>query len=149
MAEMMRRGMGGMGKMGSEMPGKGEMKKPASMATTDPMMDKGNTGEMKTHMITEHPDGHFESQMHGGEMMEHPDHMHMMAHMGHHLTGGDAHKVVHHDGMEMHSHMMGEDGMHKDMEGDHPMESMMGGGGMDEEKPMEGGMQGHEMYGGV
>ena len=73
-------------------------------------------GETKTHTITEHPDGHFQSQMHGGEAMEHPDHMHLMAHIGHQVTGGDAHHVTHHDGMEAHSHMVHEGGEHEDGE---------------------------------
>ena len=96
-------------------------------------------GETKTHTITEHPDGHFQSQMHGGEAMEHPDHMHLMAHIGHQVTGGDAHHVTHHDGMEAHSHMVHEGGEHEDG-GNDPhasLDKMMGGHGEGEPQEAE------------
>ena len=143
MAEM-RKGLGGMGKMGSEMKGKPETKKPAPAATTEGMSGHGDTGEEHTSTITHHADGTHTSEMHGGEPMDHPDHKHLMAHIGHHLTGGDAHKVVHHDGMEPHAHMVDEAGQHQDMEGDPPMDGQDTGG--QEEQPME---EHAPMYGGM
>lgn len=109
MAEM-RRGLGGMSKMGSEFPA-GD-KKAAPMAAKP---EEGHDeGEEHTSTITHHADGTHTSQMHGAEPEEHPDHMHLMAHVGHSLTGGDAHHIMHHDGMEAHSHMVHEGGEHED-----------------------------------
>jgi hypothetical protein len=136
MAEM-RRGLGGMGKMGSEFPGKSETKKPAA----EPMTEKPTGGEEGTSTITHHADGTHTSQMHGGEEMKHPDHLHLMAHIGHHLTHGDAHHVMHHDGMEEHHHSVEESGEHHDGE-------LHGDGEAMQEQPMEE----HEMaptYGGM
>lgn len=67
---------------------------------------------IKTHEIHEHPDGHLTSRMHDGTETDHPDHLHMLAHMGHHITGGDAHHVMHHDGVSVHSHSIQENGEH-------------------------------------
>lgn len=135
MAEPMRKGLGGMGKMGSDMPGKMESNKPAPAATTEGMSGKGDMGEEHTSTITHHADGTHTSEMHGGEAMQHPDHMHLMAHVGHHLTGGDAHHVMHHDGMEEHHHSVEESGEHHDGE----LQGMDGGdmGGQEEQQPME------------
>lgn len=145
MAEM-RKGLGGMGKMGSEFPGKGDMKKPAPKATTEGESgNMGHEGEEKTSTITHHADGTHTSQMHGGEEMPHPDHMHLMAHMGHHLTGGDAHHVMHHDGMEEHHHSVEESGEHHDGE----LQGLHDG---DEDTQHQGEMEEHEMppsYGGM
>lgn len=142
MSDMMRKGLGGMGKMGADMP-KGEIKgkpemKPAAKEMEDP------TGEENTSTITHHADGSHTSQMEGGEEEHHPDHLHLMAHIGHHLTDGDAHHVMHHDGMEEHHHSVEESGEHHDgelhedgEEGQHEDESM----GEDHEMaPSYGGM---------
>ena len=142
MAEM-RKGLGGMSKMGADFPkgeisGRGERKPEAS----EPMQE-GDAGEEHTSTITHHADGTHTSHMHGGEPMEHPDHLHLMAHIGHHLTDGDAHQVMHHDGMEEHHHSVeengehhegelhgdGEEAQHEGME-EHEMEPVMGGMGM-------------------
>lgn len=114
MAEMMRKGLGGMGKMGADMP-KGEPRKPLQ-PDAPKMGEHEDGGEEKTSTITHHADGTHTSQMEGGEAMEHPDHMHLMAHIGHHLTDGDAHHVMHHDGMEEHHHSVEESGEHHDGE---------------------------------
>lgn len=135
MAEMMRKGLGGMGKMGADMP-KGEIKGKSEMkpsASEEPM------GEEKTSTITHHADGSHTSQMDGAEE-HHPDHLHLMAHIGHHLTGGDAHHVMQHDGMEEHHHSVEESGEHHDGE--------LHGQEMQHEQPMEE----HQMapsYGGM
>lgn len=84
----------------------------------EPAMKAEGADGAKTHTIEEHGDGTFTSHMHGGEPMQHPHHLHLMAHIGHHVTGGDKHHVVHHDGMEAHSHSMYEDGQHEDHEGE-------------------------------
>ena len=106
------RGMGGLSKMGNET----EKTPKPKMAEKEPPAGKPDEGggETKTHTVTEHPDGHMTSAMHGGEPMEHPDHMHLLAHMGHQMTGGDKHHIVHHDGMQAHSHSIGEDGQHSE-----------------------------------
>lgn len=127
--EMKRRGLSMMA------PKAPDVKKPMA-----PKVDgeHGDEGDVKTHSITEHPDGHFESEM-DGEHTEHPDHMHLMAHIGHHVTGGDAHHVVHHDGMEAHSHMVHEGGEHEDG-GNDPhasLDKMMGGHGEGEPQEAE------------
>jgi hypothetical protein len=90
--------------------GKLPMHEPPEKKMAEPKM--GGDGGEKTHTITEHADGHLTSHMHGGEPMEHPDHLHMLAHVGHHISGGDKHHVVHHDGAMMHSHGMNEAGEH-------------------------------------
>jgi hypothetical protein len=114
MAEM-RKGLGGMGRMGNEFPGSDGKKPAAKMATTEGMDGAGHdNGEEKISTITHHADGTHTSQMHGAEPEEHPDHLHLMAHIGHSLSGGDAHHVMHHDGMEAHSHMVNEGGEHED-----------------------------------
>jgi hypothetical protein len=140
MAEM-RKGLGGMGKMGSEMPGK----KPA---VTDkvPEGEQGHDGggEEGHSTITHHADGTHTSEMHGGEAMQHPDHKHLMAHIGHHLTGGDAHHVMHHDGMEEHHHSVEESGEHHDGE-----LNGMGGEMGQEEQPQDEMEQQAPMYGGM
>lgn len=117
MAEMMRKGLGGMNKMGSDFP-KGELKgrTEAKPAAKSPVEGEHEDGEEKVSTITHHADGTHTSQMEGGEPEEHPDHMHLMAHIGHHLTGGDAHHVEHHDGMESHHHSIEEDGEHHEGE---------------------------------
>jgi hypothetical protein len=58
--------------------------------------------------IEHHPDGTHSVD---GEKM--PDHLHALAHIGHKITGGDKHHIVHHDGMEAHSHSIHEDGTHE------------------------------------
>ena len=119
---MARDGFDGLGKMRKGEKPEYKPKPMESMAK--PAAETGDGGE-KTHTITEHGDGHFSSQMHGGEPMEHPDHLHMMAHMGHHITGGDKHHVVHHDGMEAHSHSIDETGEHEDHQGNSADEAKM------------------------
>jgi hypothetical protein len=141
--EMKRRGLSMMA------PKAPDVKKPMEPKVGGEGGESDGGGEMKTHTITEHPDGHFQSQMHGGEPMEHPDHMHLMAHIGHTVTGGDAHHVTHHDGMEAHSHMVHEGGEHEDG-GNDPhasLDKMMGG---EQGEPHEAEMsEPQESYGGM
>jgi hypothetical protein len=66
------------------------------------------------HSIHDHGDGTFHTEHPDGTREEHPHHMAAMAHVGHKITGGDKHHVVHHDGMVAHSHSIHEDGQHED-----------------------------------
>jgi hypothetical protein len=68
-------------------------------------------GEEKTTTITHHADG-THTMEHDGETSEHPDHLHMMAHLGHNLTG-EKHHVAHHDGMSITTHGVHESGEHE------------------------------------
>ena len=61
-----------------------------------------------TTTIEHHPDG---SHTMDGET--HPSHLHVMAALGHKLTG-DKHHVAHHDGMAVHSHGVTEMGEHQE-----------------------------------
>jgi hypothetical protein len=157
MADEMRKGMGGLGKMNASP--KGEKKAPKVDGESKPDEHgehRDTSGGEKTSTITHHADG-THSMDHDGEHTDHPHHMHLMAHLGHKLTGGDAHHVTHHDGMEGHSHFVDEAGQHQDHEGD-PHESLnaMMGGGMSDQGA-EGGVGGeqmdqvpqHQTYGGM
>jgi len=118
----MARGLGGLSRMG------GSPKAINKMGGTpagknDPLKhEKGVNGGMEndrgedaqTHQIHDHGDGSFTTVNHKGEETEHPDHLHMLAHIGHEVTGGDKHHVTHHDGMEMHSHSIHESGEHEE-----------------------------------
>lgn len=84
----------------------------AAKITETPKVGGEGEGDMKVHTIHEHPDGHFETHMHDGTHTEHPHHLHLMAHIGHHITGGDKHHVAHHDGMGITTHGVHESGEH-------------------------------------
>lgn len=75
----------------------------------------------KVTTVHDHGDGTFHTEHHDGSREEHPDHLHMLAHLGHHVTDGQKHHVIHHDGMTMHSHGVHEDGQH---EGTHDHENI-------------------------
>lgn len=138
-----KKGLGGMGKLGGEMKGEGKTKPPAREVTSERMHSEGGDGEGQSTII-HHADGTHTSHMHGGEPMEHPHHLHLMAHIGHHMTGGDAHTAMHHDGMEEHHHSVEEDGTHHDGE----LGMMDGMGGHAEPDGDEGTME-HPAYGGM
>jgi hypothetical protein len=77
--------------------------------------EQGQAAEqVGVHEIHDHGDGSFTSKHPDGSSEEHPHHMAAMAHVGHKITGGDKHHVVHHDGMSAHSHSVHEDGQHED-----------------------------------
>jgi hypothetical protein len=166
MAEKMK-GMGGLGKMGGEFT---KAEKPnlrdEDKGKRDPEKAEkgkvdGDGGETQT-TITHHADGTHTSEHQDGTREEHPDHLHMLAHIGHRVTGGDKHHIVHHDGMSAHSHSIGEDGQHDDHAESNSAEDAKGaldkflgeeaeepehqhGGGEEEEseaEPQYGGMQG-------
>lgn len=117
--EPKKKGLGGMGKMGSDYPKKASFgeKKLAPDTGKEPKQEGGSQdgGEEHQTTITHHADGtHSMSHSDGSEESHHPHHLHMLAHLGHHLTGGDEHHVTHHDGMEAHEHHIDEMGQHSD-----------------------------------
>jgi hypothetical protein len=105
---MARDGLDGLGKMR-----KGERPeyKPKPM---DGKESGGESAGEGVHSIHDHGDGTFHTEHPDGSKEEHPHHMAAMAHVGHKITGGDKHHVVHHDGMTAHSHSVMEDGQHED-----------------------------------
>lgn len=109
----------------------------------------GHAGE--SHTIEDHGDGTFTSHMKDGTSTDHPDHLHLLAHIGHHVTGGDAHHVTHHDGMEAHSHIVHESGEHEDG-GNDPhgsLDKMMGGEMSEGEPEPDGDEEPEPSYGGM
>lgn len=71
-----------------------------------------------------------------GKREEHPDHMHAVAHIAHHLAPESSHFHAKHDGFSGHTHGVKESGEHSETkehesaEGMHPeMDAMLGGGG--------------------
>lgn len=99
-------GLGGlskMNKMQDTMKGKSD---PAKKEAGKVGGEKPDGGE-KTTTITHHADG-----SHSIDGENHPTHLHMLAALGHKVTGGDKHHIVHHDGMGMTSHGIHEDGTH-------------------------------------
>ena len=135
MAQDFSGGMGSHKKMQGQMD---QLRKPTAPGVKEP----GKMGgQEKTHTITEHADGSMTSKMHDGAEEQHPDHLHMLAHVGHHITGGDKHHVAHHDGMAIHTHGIHEDGNHEETqqhgsadEAGQSLTSMMGG---DDEAPQQ------------
>lgn len=114
---MARDGFDGLGKMR----GKGERPAytPKPHESAEPSkkadsMEGGQAGAEGVHAIHDHGDGSFHTEHPDGTREEHPHHMAAMAHVGHKITGGDKHHVVHHDGMSAHSHSIHEDGQHED-----------------------------------
>ena len=154
---MARDGFDGLGKMR-----KGEkpeykpkpMEEPSKKADS---MEGGQAGAEGVHSVHDHGDGTFHTEHPDGSREEHPHHMAAMAHVGHKITGGDKHHVVHHDGMVAHSHSIHEDGQHED-HGEHnsadeargALDKFLGeeagepehqdGGGEENEGPVMGGM---------
>ena len=151
MAEEMRKGLG---RMNASPKGEKKEKVGGESKPDEHGEHQDESGGEKTTTITHHADG-THSMQHDGEHSDHPHHMHLMAHIGHKLTGGDAHHVTHHDGMEGHSHMVDEAGEHQDHEGDprESLDAMMGGGMQDqgaEGDQMGGGMPPeHQTFGGM
>jgi hypothetical protein len=102
----MQKGMRGLGKMGNEFEGK-----------PDPAKKMG--GEMhgeggSVHSVHDHGDGSFHTEHPDGSKEDHADHKSALASVGHKITGGDKHHIVHHDGMSASSHSIHEDGQHED-----------------------------------
>jgi hypothetical protein len=145
-------------KMNSKVQGKPDPDKQKAGAVHGEKGEMASGGEEKTHTITEHADGSHTSTMHDGTETHHPDHLHMMAHLGHHITGGDAHHVMHHDGMSAKSHMIHEggehDGPHEHNTADEAKQSLDKFFGEEAKEPEhwgagDGGGQMQETYGGM
>lgn len=112
---MARDGFDGLGKMRGGERNSSFISKPHSFGEEkkEGSSESGEAGE-KIHEVHEHGDGTFHTEHPDGTREEHPDHLHMLAHVGHHVTGGDKHHVVHHDGISAHSHSINEEGEHDD-----------------------------------
>ena len=76
--------------------------------------EKSDGGSDQIHSVHDHGDGTFHTEHPDGTREEHPDHLHMLAHLGHKVTDGDKHHIVHHDGIAAHSHSIDEQGQHTD-----------------------------------
>ncbi len=116
-------GVHGFGKMQSSM---NELRKPASkqfgaLKGREDDGAKGDSEGEKVHELHEHGDGTFHTVLHDGSREEHPDHLHALAHLAHHVTEGEEHHLTHHDGIGFHSHGIHEDGEH---EGTHDHENL-------------------------
>jgi hypothetical protein len=105
----------------------------------------GEKGEEQT-TITHHGDGTHTTQHADGSSEEHPDHLHMLASLGHKITGGDKHHIAHHDGGgAVTEHGINEDGEHydgEDQDGGEGGDEAGGRGAGDREEPSYGGMRG-------
>ena len=66
----------------------------------------------KVHEIHEHGDGSFTTKMHDGTEEHHPDHMHLTAHIAHHMEPESKHFHTSHDGFSHRSHGIHETGEH-------------------------------------
>ena len=109
---MARDGFDGLGKMRKgERPEYTPKPKGVEPSKKADAMEGGDAGE---HKIVDHGDGSFHTEHPDGSREEHPHHLAAMAHVGHKITGGDKHHVVHHDGMSAHSHSVDEQGQHTD-----------------------------------
>lgn len=101
--------MAGLSKLGGKL---GESKMADAMKGKEKPMPEGKVegekGDSQT-VITHHADG-----SHSVDGEKHPSHMHMLAAVGHKVTGGDKHHIVHHDGMSASSHSIHEDGTHEE-----------------------------------
>ena len=72
--------------------------------------EKGDgAGDAESTTIQHNSDG-----THTMDGETHPDHLHLMAAIGHKVTGGDKHHVAHHDGMNVHTHGIHESGEHSE-----------------------------------
>jgi hypothetical protein len=139
------RGFGGLGKMGGmrdekpNLPNEDKGKKDSEKVEKGKTDGESNDGGEKVHTITEHGDGSVSTKTHEGEEEHHPDHLHALAHLGHHITGGDKHHIAHHDGMGVSTHGIHESGEHEEtlhhedaeQAGEH-MKGFMGGSEGDE-----------------
>ena len=76
--------------------------------------EKSDGGSDQIHEVHDHGDGTFHTEHPDGTREEHPDHLHMLAHLGHKVTDGDKHHIFHHDGISAHSHSIDEAGNHED-----------------------------------
>ena len=110
---MAKDGLDGLGKM------RGNTERPSYTPKSEMISKKadsieGEHAQDNIHEVHDHGDGTFHTIHPDGSREEHPDHLHMLASLGHNITGGDKHHIVHHDGISAHSHSISEDGQHED-----------------------------------
>jgi hypothetical protein len=89
--------------------GKSTEKPKGEVSGEDTKVAPAKGGEGSSTTIEHNADG---SHTMDGET--HPSHLHVMAALGHKLTGGDKHHVAHHDGMQIHTHGIHESGEHEE-----------------------------------
>lgn len=135
--------------------GGGEKKPAAAKMGEEPKGESdGEKGAIELH---DHGDGTAHTVIEG-KQEEHPDHMHAVAHIAHHLAPESSHFHAKHDGFSSHSHGVHESGEHSETkEHESPeemhsaMDEAMGGGGEgggeqqgegEQQEPSLGGFQG-------
>ena len=114
---MARDGFDGLGKMRGGERNSSYIPKPHSETKpheSTEEQEKSDGGSDQIHSVHDHGDGTFHTEHPDGTREEHPDHLHMLAHLGHKVTDGDKHHIVHHDGISAHSHSIDEAGNHED-----------------------------------
>jgi hypothetical protein len=149
--EMAMKGLGG--GLRPKMGGGGGEKKPAAKMGEEPKgeQDGGEKGAIELH---DHGDGTAHTVIEG-KQEEHPDHMHAVAHIAHHLAPESSHFHGKHDGFSSHSHGVHESGEHsetkehespEEMHGE--MDAMLGGGGEGGGEQQQGGAEHEPSLGG-
>ena len=114
---MARDGFDGLGKMRGGERNSSYIPKPHSETKpheSTEEQEKSDGGSDQIHEVHDHGDGTFHTEHPDGTREEHPDHLHMLAHLGHKVTDGDKHHIFHHDGISAHSHSIDEAGNHED-----------------------------------
>ena len=114
---MARDGFDGLGKMRGGERNSSYIPKPHSETKpheSTEEQEKSDGGSEQIHSVHDHGDGTFHTEHPDGTREEHPDHLHMLAHLGHKVTDGDKHHIFHHDGISAHSHSIDEAGNHED-----------------------------------
>ena len=114
---MARDGFDGLGKMRGGERNSSYIPKPHSETKpheSTEEQEKSDGGSDQIHEVHDHGDGTFHTEHPDGTREEHPDHLHMRAHLGHKVTDGDKHHIFHHDGISAHSHSIDEAGNHED-----------------------------------
>ena len=114
---MARDGFDGLGKMRGGERNSSYIPKPHSETKpheSTEEQEKSDGGSDQIHNVHDHGDGTFHTEHPDGTREEHPDHLHMLAHLGHKVTDGDKHHIFHHDGISAHSHSIDEAGNHED-----------------------------------
>jgi len=114
---MARDGFDGLGKMRGGERNSSYIPKPHSETKpheSTEEQEKSDGGSDQIHGVHDHGDGTFHTEHPDGTREEHPDHLHMLAHLGHKVTDGDKHHIFHHDGISAHSHSIDEAGNHED-----------------------------------
>lgn len=145
-------GMKGLSKLGGGMKGAAAAKPAAKEPGKMDGEHEGGKGALEVH---DHGDGTAHTVIEG-KQEEHPDHMHAVAHVAHHLMPEGSHFHAHNDGYAMKSHGIHETGEHKETQ-EHgspeemhgAMDEMMGAGeGGEQHEAAEAGAEEPSMLGG-